>query len=107
MQRAMIHVISSTNRHLYEDAIETHFHIRHDTFVGERRWKGLARADGKEIDCYDHVDTVYKLSWQRSRSHASNFSAKVIREHPLTCCRHPASFEPIAVSPPQTLRAAR
>ena len=43
----MIHVISSMNRHLYEDAIETHFHVRHDIFVGERRWKALARADGR------------------------------------------------------------
>ena len=63
----MIHVISSINRHLYEDAIETHFHIRHDTFVGERRWKGLARADGKEIDCYDKAGTVYLLAMEGKR----------------------------------------
>jgi acyl-homoserine lactone synthase len=63
----MIHVISSMNRHLYEDAIERHFHIRHDIFVGERQWKALARADGKEIDSYDHVDTVYMLAMEGER----------------------------------------
>jgi acyl-homoserine lactone synthase len=63
----MIHVISSMNRHLYEDAIETHFHIRHDIFVGERRWKALARANGKEIDSYDNIDTVYMLAMEGER----------------------------------------
>src|ERR1700674_5904952 len=63
----MIYVISSMNRHLYEDAIESHFHIRHDIFVGERRWKALAHADGKEIDSYDHVDTVYMLAMEGKR----------------------------------------
>jgi acyl-homoserine lactone synthase len=63
----MIHVISSMNRHLYEDAIETHFHIRHDIFVGERRWKALAHADGKEIDSYDNIDTVYMLAMEGKR----------------------------------------
>jgi acyl-homoserine lactone synthase len=63
----MIHVISSMNRHLYGDAIETHFHIRHDIFVGERRWKELARANGKEIDSYDNADTVYLLTMEGER----------------------------------------
>jgi acyl-homoserine lactone synthase len=63
----MIHVISSMNRHLYEDAIETHFHIRHDIFVGERRWQALARADGKEIESYDNVDAVYLLAMEGHR----------------------------------------
>jgi acyl-homoserine lactone synthase len=62
----MIHVISSINRHLYEDTIERHFHIRHDIFVGERRWKVLAR-DGKEIDCCDKADTVYLLAMEGKR----------------------------------------
>jgi acyl-homoserine lactone synthase len=62
----MIHVISSINRHLYEDAIERHFHIRHDIFVGERSWKALAR-DGKEIDCYVKADTVYLLAMEGRR----------------------------------------
>jgi acyl-homoserine lactone synthase len=63
----MIHVISSMNRHLYEDAIETHFRIRHDIFVGERQWKALARANGREIDSYDSIDTVYMLAMEGER----------------------------------------
>jgi acyl-homoserine lactone synthase len=62
----MIHVVSSINKHLYEDAIERHFQIRHDIFVGERRYNGLAR-DGKEIDCYDQADTIYLLAMEGKR----------------------------------------
>ena len=62
----MIHVISSINRHLYDDAIERHFQIRHDIFVGERSCNALAR-DGKEIDCYDKADVVYLLAMEGER----------------------------------------
>ena len=62
----MIHVISSINRHLYDDAIERHFQIRHDIFVGERDCNAFAR-DGKEIDCYDKADPVYLLAMEGKR----------------------------------------
>ncbi|PYF03857.1 acyl-homoserine lactone synthase [Rhodopseudomonas faecalis] len=63
----MIHVITATNRHLYHEAIEQHFKIRHNVFVDERGWKTLERSDGREIDQYDNDDTVYLLAMEGDR----------------------------------------
>lgn len=63
----MIHVISASNRHLYEEVIERHFVLRHEIFVGERDWKALARPDRREVDAYDNIDTVYLLAIERDR----------------------------------------
>ena len=63
----MIHAISATNRHLYEDIIEQHFRIRHDIFVGERGWHTLRKPDNREIDDYDNNDTVYLLALDGTR----------------------------------------
>jgi acyl-homoserine lactone synthase len=63
----MIHAISSVNRHLYEDVIEQHFHLRHEIFVEERKWETLRRPDRREIDAYDNEDTVYLLALEDRR----------------------------------------
>jgi acyl-homoserine lactone synthase len=63
----MIHVISATNRHLYQDAIENHFRIRHEIFVRERGWKALDRPDGREVDAYDNDDSIYLLAMEGNR----------------------------------------
>uniref|UniRef100_Q07P70 Autoinducer synthesis protein n=1 Tax=Rhodopseudomonas palustris (strain BisA53) TaxID=316055 RepID=Q07P70_RHOP5 len=58
----MIHVISASNRHLYDDVLEQHFKIRHQIFVEERGWNTLRRPDGREIDSYDNDETIYLLA---------------------------------------------
>jgi len=63
----MIHVVSASNRHLYQDQIERMFHIRHDIFVGERGWTELARPDGREVDAYDDINAVYCLAMEGDR----------------------------------------
>jgi acyl-homoserine lactone synthase len=63
----MIHVISASNRHLYEARLEEHFRLRHEIFVRERGWKDLERPDGREIDDYDNADTVYFLALDGER----------------------------------------
>ena len=63
----MIHVVSASNRHLYEPQIESMYRLRHDVFVGERKWADLARPDGREIDDYDNIDTVYCLAMEGDR----------------------------------------
>lgn len=63
----MIHVISASNRHLYQDAIEQHFKIRHKIFVEERGWKTLERPDGREMDQYDDDDTIYLLAMDEGK----------------------------------------
>ncbi|MEK9285035.1 MULTISPECIES: acyl-homoserine-lactone synthase [unclassified Bradyrhizobium] len=63
----MIHVISATNRHLYEDVIEQHFRVRHEIFVEERKWEALRKPDGREIDVYDNEDAIYFLALEDRR----------------------------------------
>jgi acyl-homoserine lactone synthase len=63
----MIHVISATNRHLYEDVLDQYFRLRHDIFVEERRWETLRKHDGREIDSYDNEDTIYLLALEGRR----------------------------------------
>lgn len=56
-----IHAIHAGNRHLYEDALDQHHRIRHDIYVGERKWMDLERPDGREIDQFDTNKAVYLL----------------------------------------------
>jgi N-acyl-L-homoserine lactone synthetase len=37
----MIHVITGTNRHLYEPELLAHFRLRHEIYVVERNWTNL------------------------------------------------------------------
>ncbi|CAN5416700.1 acyl-homoserine-lactone synthase [soil metagenome] len=63
----MIHVISATNRHLYEDVLEQHFRIRHQIFVEERGWATLRKPDGRDVDDYDNEETIYLLALEGRR----------------------------------------
>jgi acyl-homoserine lactone synthase len=58
----MIHVVSSRNRAAYESEILDHYRIRHDIYVGERKWMALARPDGLERDQFDNEDAIYVLA---------------------------------------------
>jgi acyl-homoserine lactone synthase len=63
----MIHVVTAENRHRYEDALEQHFRVRHDIYVGERKWEALRRPDGRERDEFDTDDTIYLLAIENQR----------------------------------------
>ncbi len=56
-----VHTIHAGNRHLYEDVLDQHHRIRHDIYVGERKWMDLERPDGREIDQFDTDQAVYLL----------------------------------------------
>jgi acyl-homoserine lactone synthase len=56
-----IHAIHAGNRHLYKDALDQHYRIRHEIYVGERKWMDLKRPDGREIDQFDTDNAVYLL----------------------------------------------
>lgn len=58
----MLHVVTKQNAHLYKDQIEQSFRIRHDIYVGERKWKALERDDRREVDQFDTLDAIYLLS---------------------------------------------
>lgn len=62
-----IHVVSSTNRHLYESTLDSYFRIRHDVFARERGWKAVERSDGRDIDAFDRNDTIYLIAIDEDR----------------------------------------
>jgi acyl-homoserine lactone synthase len=64
---AMIHVIDAENRHLYGPELEQHFRIRHQIYVGERKWMALERPDGREVDQFDTEDATYLLALEGDR----------------------------------------
>jgi acyl-homoserine lactone synthase len=57
-----VHAIHAGNRHRYTDAVEQHYRIRHDIYVGERKWMDLERPDGREVDQFDTDEAVYLLA---------------------------------------------
>lgn len=57
-----VHVITNKNRCFYSSTMAEYFSLRHEIFVGERRWMSLQRADGLEIDQYDNEHSVYILA---------------------------------------------
>lgn len=63
----MVHVIDRSNIGFYRSEIEQHFRIRHDIYVGERRWMALERADGREVDQFDTDDAIYLLALEGDR----------------------------------------
>lgn len=79
-----IHVITSSNRHIYEDAIEQHHRIRHDIFVEERGWSALYRPDKREIDAFDTEHAVYLLAIDNSRVVGGQRLCPTIRPHMLS-----------------------
>jgi acyl-homoserine lactone synthase len=62
-----VHVITRDNRRLYTDQLEAFFRLRHDIFVGERGWRGLRRADGRDLDAYDNNESIYLLAIDQDR----------------------------------------
>ena len=55
----MIRLITGSADPRHQDLLEEHYRLRHDIFVGERGWAGLARSDGREVDAYDTPQTIY------------------------------------------------
>ena len=56
-----VHTVTARNRREYQRYVEQHFRIRHDIYVGERRWMELQRPDGREIDQFDDDHAIYLL----------------------------------------------
>ncbi len=79
-----LHVITNENRHLYCDAIEQHHRLRHDIFVGERRWLNLERPDGRDVDLYDDEHAVYILAIDAGRVTGGQRLYPTVRSHMLS-----------------------
>jgi acyl-homoserine lactone synthase len=57
-----IHVVRSSNSHLYAEQLDQYFRARHDVYVKERGWTELDRPDGREIDQFDTPSAVYLMA---------------------------------------------
>ncbi len=55
----MVHVIGAENAHLYREALDDAYRLRHRVFVEERRWMALEKPDGREIDQFDTPSAVH------------------------------------------------
>lgn len=62
-----VHAVDATNRDRYAQFVEQHYRIRHDIYVGERRWMELARPDGRDVDQFDTDDATYLLGIEPGR----------------------------------------
>jgi acyl-homoserine lactone synthase len=60
----VIHIINNRNRDDYADALDAHYRIRHDIYVGERKWMKLRKPDGRERDQFDTRDAIYLLAME-------------------------------------------
>src|ERR1700742_2143493 len=66
--RAMIHVVTAANRHLYSEALAEMHRLRRIHFVEERGWTGLTVRDGGEYDAYDDEHAIYLLGIEANGS---------------------------------------
>lgn len=63
----MIEVVTKDNAHLYGEALEEMFRLRHEIYVKERNWLDLDRGNGLEKDQFDGPDATYLLALDESR----------------------------------------
>src|SRR5215218_7746679 len=59
-----VHAVTARNRADYHRFVEQHYRIRHDIYVGERKWMDLERPDGREVDQFDTEQAVYLLAME-------------------------------------------
>jgi acyl-homoserine lactone synthase len=63
-----VHVVTDTNRQLYERELDEHHQIRHRIYIDELHWPGLTpRDDKREYDQFDFAETVYLLGIEDGR----------------------------------------
>ncbi|MBI5114351.1 MAG: GNAT family N-acetyltransferase [Rhodovulum sp.] len=57
----MIRLVTRANEHLFRDAMEQAYRLRHAVFVDEMRWEDLRRPDGREVDQFDDDGALHML----------------------------------------------
>lgn len=58
----MIHAVTFDLRPQYEELLDQMYRARHRLYVEGRKWRELAKADGREIDQFDTQSTLYFLA---------------------------------------------
>jgi acyl-homoserine lactone synthase len=64
---ALIQVIRGKDAEYHADTLDEYFRLRHEVFVGERKWQALERPDGREIDAYDNANATYLIAIDHGR----------------------------------------
>lgn len=96
----MIHVVTAENRHLYERQLDDAFRLRHDIYVGERKWEALRRSDDREIDQFDTDDTIYHLAIEDGQVVGGSRFCPTTRPHLLSeLFAHMATVRGLPTSP--------
>jgi acyl-homoserine lactone synthase len=63
-----VHVVTVSNRHLYEDALDQSYRLRYRIYIEELKWRGPPRRDdSREIDQFDTPDAVHLLYLENNR----------------------------------------
>jgi len=63
----VIHVVTAENRALYEREMREFHRLRHDIYIGERKWQGLRSTDGLEYDDFDTDQATYFVAIEHDR----------------------------------------
>jgi acyl-homoserine lactone synthase len=79
----MIHIITATNRHLFEREMLEYFRLRHEIFVDERGWRELAQPDGLERDQFDNDDAMYIIGIDGERVYGGSRLISTMKPHLL------------------------
>jgi acyl-homoserine lactone synthase len=58
----MLHFVNEGNQALYKKELEDAYKLRHEIFVEEYGWKALRKADKREIDQFDSLETTHVLA---------------------------------------------
>lgn len=95
-----VHVINRINRCRYTEVLDRYHQLRHDVFVGERRWDFLTRPDGREVDAYDDEHAVYLIALDGERVVGGQRLYPTIRPHMISeVFPHLASVKSIPQAP--------
>lgn len=57
-----VHVVDERNKDLYVEQLDEHHCLRHQIYIGEKKWLGLRSVDGREYDQFDLPDAIYLLA---------------------------------------------
>lgn len=80
----MILILHAENRRKYADVLLQHYRIRHDVYVGERKWMKLARADGLERDQFDNDNALYVLAMEDDKVVGGSRLIPTLKPHLLS-----------------------
>jgi len=90
----MIHMVTSENRHFYEDELKEMHELRRVHFVEERGWSKMTVRDGGEYDNSDDERSIYFLALDKDGHVAVSMRARPTDDHCILADVFPQLVEP-------------